>query len=378
VLRNRQTNLATVQISLYLPGGKGVLPLPCNTFRLDDLPVNFMDTNRFGAVRVAEGPGLASFEVRYSPIPPAAANPDENDLRPPSPEEIPALDEVIDKLQLRGKPLLDAMSTLQNYFSREFTYSTFLPASAVVGPHESPLAKFLLQTKAGHCEYFATATALLLRHLQFPTRYAVGYAISSRPDKNGEILVREHDAHAWCEVFYDGAWLDFDTTPGSWAAIEAAKTPFWQPLEDFASGIWFAFSKWRWLGSPGEMLRLFWLFIPVAALLIWRIVAGARRQTKNGNRESVAENNLWPGLDSDFYRLEKRLHELGLGRDLSEAPRPWLNRIRPALPGGFPFELVKECASLHYRHRFDPVGLSVPERVALGANIQKCLAALSG
>jgi hypothetical protein len=123
---------------------------------------------------------------------------------------------------------------------------------------------------------------------------------------------------------------------------------------------------------------LFWLFIPVAALLIWRIVAGARRQTKNGNRESVAENNLWPGLDSDFYRLEKRLHELGLGRDLSEAPRPWLNRIRPALPGGFPFELVKECASLHYRHRFDPVGLSVPERVALGANIQKCLAALSG
>jgi transglutaminase-like putative cysteine protease len=43
--------------------------------------------------------------------------------------------------------------------------------------NETPLARFLLRTRSGHCEYFATATVLLLRQLGIPARYAVGYAV---------------------------------------------------------------------------------------------------------------------------------------------------------------------------------------------------------
>ncbi len=377
VLRNHQTNLASVQISLYLPGGKAVLPLPCNVFRLDDLPANYLETNRFGAVKVSEGPGLAGFEARYNPAPAVSGPPDENDRRPPPPEEVPALQEVIDKLQLSVKPLPEVMTALQNYFSREYTYSAYLPPSARAKPGESPLAKFLLQTKSGHCEYFATATTLLLRQLHFPARYVVGYAVGGRPDASGEYLVREHDAHAWCEVYYYGSWVDLDTTPGTWAAIETARTPFWQPAFDFFSGIWFGFSKWRWLGSPDGVLRLFWLFIPVGALLTWRIVAAARKKTKKNAAAIPVDPKMWPGLDSEFYRLEHRLRELGLERDVCEAARPWLDRIRPRLPAALPYKLVQECVTLHYRYRFDPSGISEREKATLTQNIQQCLSALA-
>jgi hypothetical protein len=317
---------------------------------------------------------VVSFNAMYGPRivlgPPPTPR---EDLNVPD-EEKPALDQIAAKLDLKGKPPLAAMRIVRDYFEREFSYSAYqAPPARTKAETNTPLARFLLATKSGHCEYFATATTLLLREAEFPARYIVGYAVTERPNSRGERLVRERDAHAWCQVFEGGVWVDFDTTPGDWEAVEKRKARFWEPVYDFFSDLWFSFSKWRWLGSRDAIFHLLWVFIPVIALMTWRIISAIRRQKKHKEPARAALLMTRPGLDSAFYLLEKRLQELGLERGEDEAIRPWLERVRNRLPLELSYPAVKTSALLHYRYRFDPEGLSGAEKDSLSQNIRECL-----
>lgn len=76
-----------------------------------------------------------------------------------------------------------------------------------------PLADFVLRTRAGYCQQFAGAMALMLRFLGIPARVAVGF--TSGDWKDGVWTVTDHDAHAWVEAWFEGyGWLAFDPTPG--------------------------------------------------------------------------------------------------------------------------------------------------------------------
>jgi transglutaminase-like putative cysteine protease len=99
-----------------------------------------------------------------------------------------------------------------------------------------PLADFVARTKAGYCQHFAGAMALMLRFLGIPARVAAGFT-SGTYDKDGGLwTVTDHDAHTWVEVWFDGfGWLPFDPTPGrgalggaytaSSAVFDASGTP---------------------------------------------------------------------------------------------------------------------------------------------------------
>jgi hypothetical protein len=77
-----------------------------------------------------------------------------------------------------------------------------------------PISRFLLSTSAAHCEYFASATVMLLRCLGVPARYVIGY-YAHEHDPGGQIVVRQRDAHAWAEAWIDGkGWITLDATPG--------------------------------------------------------------------------------------------------------------------------------------------------------------------
>ena len=79
------------------------------------------------------------------------------------------------------------------------------------GKVKDPLADFLFDRRAGHCEDFATALAVLLRARQIPARVVVGFHGGERAA--GEYLVRAGDAHAWVEAEVDGHVLRLDATP---------------------------------------------------------------------------------------------------------------------------------------------------------------------
>ena len=82
----------------------------------------------------------------------------------------------------------------------------------------------------------------------------------------------------------------------------------------------------------------------------------------------------WPGLDSEFYQLEKKLRELGFERGAGETAAHWLDRVTRRGSAADFREPLQEALALHYRHRFDPRGLGTEQRTALHQQVQACLA----
>jgi protein-glutamine gamma-glutamyltransferase len=377
VLQPGFTNSAAVNLACYLPGLVALLPLPTGSGRLENLPAFMLYKSSLGAV-LAEGPGLVVFDALYGPGPtidsPANTN---EDLAVP-PKERPALDRVIAELHLNQPNRKQALRTLSEFFqdTNKFHYSTWQGYGGLRATNETPLSRFLLRTRHGHCEYFATATVLLLRRLGIPARYAVGYAVHEGAD--GKYVVRQRDAHAWCLVWNEGCgtWQDFDTTPASWVKAEAERASPMQFLSDCWSKLVFEFAKFRW-GQTHLRQYFLWALAPVLALLLCQIIFRSRRRRHIGTQREPAATTLWPGLDSEFYLVEKRLAERGVQRRPCEPLSAWLRRAS-ADPGLADLRTrLQELLTLHYRYRFDPEGLSQGDREALRRDASGCLTKLA-
>ena len=372
VLVAGKTNSKVASIACYLDGGKALLPLPEGCGCLQNLTAYILSKNSLGAV-LAEGPDLVVFEANYGPGPTIDSAPDQDDLNVPQ-KEGPALDQIVSELGLKDQPVEQAVRTLNTFFLSRFTYSTWQRPSRHMGTNETPLARFLLNTRSGHCEYFATAAVLLLRRAHIPARYAVGYSVHE--GSGSKYVVRLRDAHAWCLVWdrTSGAWKDFDGTPASWVEAEARRGSGFQWLQDLWSEISFQISKVRW-GQSHWRQYLLWGLIPILALLLYRIVFQTRRRA-HGNLADAEPPTVWPGLDSEFYQLETKLAARGLVRQPSEPLSGWFQRAADE-PRLKEFRVpLHRLLRLHYRYRFDPHGLSPKERRELRREARDCLAKL--
>ncbi len=90
-------------------------------------------------------------------------------------------------------------------------------------PAGSAIEHFLFQTRAGHCEYFASALAMMLRAVGVPSRLVLGYRGGQWFEDNELYLVRQSDAHAWVEAYIqDRGWVRLDPTPADEEAVTVA------------------------------------------------------------------------------------------------------------------------------------------------------------
>jgi hypothetical protein len=78
-----------------------------------------------------------------------------------------------------------------------------------------PVEDFLLNTKTGHCEYFASACTLMLQAVAVPARLVNGYYGSEINALTGKFEVRQRHAHAWVEAWVNDSWLTLESTPSS-------------------------------------------------------------------------------------------------------------------------------------------------------------------
>jgi hypothetical protein len=85
------------------------------------------------------------------------------------------------------------------------------------------------------------------------------------------------------------------------------------------------------------------------------------------------ELRTWPGLDSEFFALEAGLVERGLIRHPSEPLLDWLERAAASPALADLRASLGDLLGLHYRHRFDPRGLTQNEREALRQKAMLCL-----
>jgi len=289
-------------------------------------------------------------------------------------KETNALETVISDLHLRGKDYGETLRAIQGFFQGQFTYSTWQDGADVSKTNETPIDRFLLRTRSGHCEYFATATVLLLRQLRIPARYAVGYFVHE-PSGHGYV-VRARDAHAWCIVWNQAkeVWENFDTTPASWVAEESKRASPWQWLSDIWSRLTFELAKLRW-GQSHLREYVLLALVPLLIALLTQIIRKRRRTP--APETGLSNAVVWPGLDSELYEIEKKLAARGLPRRPDEPMARWLERAASVerIPGLD--ELLATLLRLHYRYRFDPQGLDDADRQDLRRKANAFLARLA-
>ena len=80
---------------------------------------------------------------------------------------------------------------------------------------KDPVHVFLFEAKAGHCEYFSTAMAIMMRSLGLPARNVTGFLGADYNPYGDYYAVRNGHAHSWVEVLIKGQWVTFDPTPAS-------------------------------------------------------------------------------------------------------------------------------------------------------------------
>jgi hypothetical protein len=154
------------------------------------------------------------------PMPPPAAVREAGADYPPSIRDtylqLPVLDaripDLAKQITAREANPYDKARSMETYLRSHYGYTLDLSGT----PQADPLAYFLFQKRAGHCEYFAAAMTVMLRTLGIPSRYINGFQTGEYNDVAGDLVVRASDAHSWVEAYFPGfGWLTFDPTPPS-------------------------------------------------------------------------------------------------------------------------------------------------------------------
>jgi len=178
-----------------------VIRTPTNSYRMG---AGWIPGMRYTAYsRVVEEPSIQSAEplpessrLQYLMLPP-------QDVR------------VIDLSRRLTQPVstpLEKARAVERYLRTSFPYTLEMPEKTA----DDPVAHFLFERKKGHCEYFASAMAVMLRAVRIPSRVATGFQSGVYNPVSGWRLIRTSDAHSWVEAYLDGyGWVTFDPTPSA-------------------------------------------------------------------------------------------------------------------------------------------------------------------
>lgn len=305
--------------------GTAIVPVPIDATYIGG-DVGILQRNAYGVLRAGEAPPLVDVVLARAPAA-ASINPEAADLSLPSgiADLLLRLPELATLVQRSQR---ERLAGLQDWFAGHFRYTLFLGDEQRGG---RDLERFLLTDRAGHCEYFASSTVLLLRALGIPARYVTGYSVQEYSRLEKAFLVRQRHAHAWSEAFVDGQWIEVDTTPSTWLTVEEDAAPFWRPLSDLMSFAWRRCAEFqRDMAASGHPVTA----LAFGALLVVMLAWLALRRASQG-RQSSAENAGAGDPTKDvpseeirsFRALEHEFAVLGLGRRLSEPPRAWIARV---------------------------------------------------
>jgi hypothetical protein len=337
-----------VRMSARFEGGHTLLPLPAGTTRIASFPATQMRRNALGAAHASLTVDWANYEAQAVPGIAFYAPPTAEDSAVPAEERL-VLEAIVAELGLGGLAPAQRLRRIETYLEN-FAYSTFRERPVATG--ETALGDFLTRTRAGHCEYFATAATLLARAAGVPARYATGFAAIEYSPLEGAWVVRTRHAHAWSRAWVDGRWLDLDATPASWGIEEENEAPVWQGLADLLR---YAGFRWSQRGEFKVGDSWYAVLAVLAVILAWRVLRG--RRVLREEEAAAAMRRRYPGEDSEFYAVAQSLPPRGP----SETQAAWLKRII----SDFSLQKtnqIREALQLHQRYRFDPAGLSRNER----------------
>jgi transglutaminase-like putative cysteine protease len=345
----------TAKIVVTHPHDIEVTPLPYGTKKIYGSEVIEVQRSQYGTTLVEALPGQFEYGVSWTDQSAATSEPLPSDLSIPQ-NYNDVIDTISGEIGIDKNDPIGTVAKIRQFFSDNFKYTLIQRGFY---PGRTPLSHFLTENRQGHCEYFATATTLLLRRAGIPARYAVGYVVDEYSSFEGAFVARARDAHSWAEAYVGGEWIMVDTTPAIWAALEHANASNWQVIQDM----------WSWLsnrynrfgrtdrGSIGD--HLVWFVPPLTLILVWRLRKQLRKVVKRDPENRIIKNL---GSDSELYTLTTLLNEKGIQIEPGDTLLIFLRRNVVANVGGVSLQRIVE---LHYRYRFANQPLSVTERTEL-------------
>lgn len=340
------TDTEKVNVAIYLQAQSAIIPVPDDINSLAGKDLIQVETNPYGSTRIEAREGWINYKLGMSTADYTEAAPTDRD------QTIPLhyhedFRKIATELDLYTKTPEEIIEAVKQYFKENFYYSITQNQRFTKGRF---LTEFLFQDKKGHCEYFATATALLLRQAGIPARYTIGYSVQEYSNWQGMYLVRARHAHSWTKYYLNGKWHNLDTTPAIWAPMEAADRTILEPLMDL-----FSWLRYKTTGGDAESGTdenqdwMLWLLIPLILYMTWRFYAKQRvEQSDNENKLHYSVKRF--GLDSPLFPLLETLEQTADKRKSGETLLNWIARILPEGKAAHYFDLIK----LHNRYRFDP------------------------
>ncbi len=245
-----QTGLEQIRLRRTIHYRVLMEPLGTNVFFLAERPKSL--TGNYRPVTTDAGGAVYDLDLdhpvnRYeadSELP----EPDIDDLRlasnlvPAGAEQylkLPPLDiripQLAEQITASAPSNYDKALAIEQYLRTRFGYTLELPRAEP----KDPLANFLFERKQGHCEYFASSMAVMLRSLHIPSRIVTGFRTGEFNDLTGQYVVRASNAHSWVEAYFPGSgWVSFDPTPAGslpsrtgWSRVQLyvdAAASFWR------------------------------------------------------------------------------------------------------------------------------------------------------
>ncbi len=327
------------------------------------------------SIAMSSHPALR-YRVHFSPDAARSAAPDPAAYRQYL--ELPSGWEDLRDLSARitagGRTDAERAELALRHFGTGFRYTVADPAASV--------REFLFVRKAGYCEHYATALALLLRASGIPSRLAAGYLGGEWSDLGKYLIVRQSDAHAWTEAWIDGRWMTLDATPPlgeqspffartgkaeiyiDWVRQRWDKYVVNYSLKMQAEGVaegWGALARTRVAGALATQ-GLFRRGAPrlaaglLAALFVVGILWRLLREDRWSGGTAASRGATLP---RSYARLLRRLVSAGCprtpGSTLEEMMREAV-RNRPSLDGD-----AARFLALYHRDRFGAFPLPPPE-----------------
>lgn len=305
--------------------------------------------------------------------------------------QLPELDPEVARLARRvtsgiTDPIHKAFM-VEQFLKENYRYSLKNSSAA----SRDPLHDFLFESRAGHCEYFATAQAVILRTLGIPTRVVNGFKRGDYNRWNGYFMVRHSDAHSWVEAYFPGReWIEFDATPAVSAGASLSMIAALRELLDAIDLAWLDVvtfdhlkqyglfqtlgDSWkdRWDSSRQRTLAVWSEWVAgvtwqQAGLVTAAVVVSALLLVWTGPRFWRRIRSRWAGrkwgrgsskLIPDYYlELVRIMEGRGLVRKRSETPGEFAGRISGALKSTAPQRLTE----IYYRNRFGGLNPSPSE-----------------
>ncbi|MBI1373040.1 MAG: hypothetical protein GC159_09790 [Phycisphaera sp.] len=270
--------------------------------------------------------------------------------RQPAPEGIVAEvqkqvpDELRDKLRAigdrimgRGRTNREKIDLLRNHFTQHYHYKLGIRLHT----DKDPVIEFLEDHDAGHCEYFAASTALLLRAQGIPCRYVTGFVMRER-GMGGMWIARRRNAHAWVEAYLpDEGWVIVESTPASAQPAVASRTRREQ-LSEWFDAQWMRISRvgeyggvkallimfWEWLLSLPQKLPMWIWLILITIGMAWIFRDTIRRWITPPRQRDLTDEAR--EIQSMLIAAEKLLKRHALIRPPGQTVATFLHRVREA------------------------------------------------